>query len=73
MRVRAETGASIEDLRRLAGWPDISPLQELASLTFEQCLVSQMSAALRELRASGRLSEQGLGSWPDLRDGGRRG
>lgn len=76
MRIRVETGASIEELRRFAGWPDVSPLQELASLAFEQWLVSQLSATIRGLRASGQLSHgDGLdgGAWPDEAGGGNHG
>lgn len=48
--VRSEIVASMGELRRLAGWPDLSPIQELASLTFERWLVRQVSAGIRNLQ-----------------------
>lgn len=45
----------MEELRRLAGWPDLSPLQELSSVAFERWIVSQVSAGIRGLRESGQM------------------
>lgn len=52
MRVDSETGASMEELRRLAGWPDLSPFLDLGSIAFERWLASQVSAGIRELKVS---------------------
>lgn len=49
VRVRSEIDASTDEVRRFLGWPDLSPLQELAAITFERWLVSQVFAAVRAM------------------------
>jgi hypothetical protein len=49
-RVQSEIVASTGELRRLAGWPDLSPIHELASLAVERWLVSQVSAAILNIQ-----------------------
>ena len=60
-RVRSEIDASTGDLRRLAGWPDLSPLYELGSLAFERWLVRQVSAGICDRDRDAPTEQQAAG------------